>query len=109
MCFNSNPNRRKKGFFIFLLILAGISALTGVVMFLWNTILPDLIHVNQISYWHALGLLMLCKILFGGFRFGGGYRGHNRWKNKFSNMSPEEKEAFKEKMKERWGKKQNSC
>lgn len=100
---NSKPKRFKKGFFIFLFVLAGIFGLTAIVMTLWNAILPDLIHVEHLSYWHAMGLLALCKILFGGFRFGGGgYRnGSNRWKGKFMNMSPEEKEAFKEKMKER--------
>jgi hypothetical protein len=103
MCFK--PNNRKKGFFIFLAIVAGIFGLTAVVMLLWNAVLPGLIPVATISFWKAMGLLALCKILFGGFRFGDS-RGSSRWKNKFANMSPEEKEAFKEKMKERWGKRE---
>lgn len=104
MCFNSNSNHFKKGFFIFLFITAGIFGITAVVMWLWNAILPGLIHVSAIGYWQAMGLLALSKILFGGLKMGGGSgHRHNRWKEKFSSMSSEEKEAFKEKMKERWG------
>jgi hypothetical protein len=103
MCFNSN--NRGKGFFIFMAVIAGIFGLTAVVMLLWNAVLPGLIPVTAIGFWQAMGLLALCKILFGGFRFGGP-RGSSRWKNKFANMTPEEKEAFKEKMKERWGRRE---
>lgn len=100
-----SSNFRRKGPFIFLFIIAAIFGLTAIVMLLWNEILPPLIHVSPISYWHAMGLLALCKILFGGMRFGGGSRGpgwRSHWKEKCDNMSPEEKEALKEKMKERW-------
>ena len=105
MCFNSNNNRFVKGFFIFLAVVAGVFGLTAVVMLLWNAILPGLILVTAIGFWQAMGLLALCKILFGGFRFGGSHNSHP-WKNKFANMTPEEKDAFKEKMKERWGKRE---
>jgi len=104
---NSKFNCGRKGPFIFLFATAAIFGLTAVVMFLWNEILPPLIHVSSISYWHAMGLLVLCKILFGGFRFGGGGRpgfARSKWREKLANMTPEEKEAFKAKMKERWGK-----
>lgn len=51
------------------LAVAGIALLTWVVMALWNCLMPDLFHgVAQISYWQALGLLALCRILFGGLR-----------------------------------------
>lgn len=106
MCAYSNSNRFKKGFFIALAAIAGVFGLTAVVMLLWNTILPGLLPVGIIGFWQAMGLLALCKILFGGFRFGGGNHNQQRWKNKFANMSDEEKEAFKEKMKARWGKKE---
>src|ERR1700761_3148775 len=100
-------NNRKK----FLLIPVGIvaiSALIGfVVMTLWNNLLPDILHVGAITFWQAMGIFVLCKILFG---FGKG--GHNRWggkggnpwmrrqmAEKFKSMSPEEQEKFKAKMK----------
>ena len=54
-------------FFIMLFLLLSAAA-----MFLWNALLPQIIHVTVINYWQALGLMALCRILFGGFRFWGG-------------------------------------
>lgn len=83
----------------------------AVVMLLWNAILPDLVAVNPITYWQAVGLLLLCRILFGNFRKGGpfgpppgGGGSHSRrnyWREKWSSMSPEERAEMKEKWK-RW-------
>lgn len=71
-------------------------------MFLWNNILTDVTNVKPLSYIQAVGLLVLSKILFGGFRFGSPInkaRNSKRkyWKEKWMNMSEEEKAAFKEK------------
>jgi hypothetical protein len=81
-----------------------------VVMSLWNAILPDLIHVSPIGYWQAIGLLVLCKILFGGFQGGGGYK-KKMWKKeleeKWQHMTPEERERIKQEWRNRcrvWGK-----
>ncbi len=82
-----------------------------VTMSLWNWLVPVLFNGPFITFWQALGLLLLSKILFWGF---GGKRhchGHDpkagdHWKtkfyNKFSSMTPEERSALKEKMKEKW-------
>jgi hypothetical protein len=88
-------------------------ALLGVgyiVMLLWNEIVPGLFpSVAAITFWHAVGLLILCKILFGGFRKGGhrgGWRGKRQmmaWKQKWAGMSEEEKAKFKEEWKNRCG------
>jgi hypothetical protein len=76
---------------------------------LWNWLVPTLFNGPVITFWQGLGLLVLSKILFGGF--GGHHKcgGHNRhwaWKQhyyqKFANMSPEDRERFKAKMKEKW-------
>jgi hypothetical protein len=77
-----------------------------VVMTLWNWLLPRLFNLPAINFWQALGLLLLSKILFGGFR-GGHWGGHNRqWKqryyNKMAHMSPEERERFKSRVWEKW-------
>ena len=100
---------RKVAMFLLFVPLA-LFAFGSVVMFLWNAILPAVIHVSTINFWQALGILLLSKILFGGFRGGwGGRRGH-QWKNemerKLSNMTPEEKENFKQEWRNRcsrWG------
>lgn len=104
---DSNNKYRRRGPFIFLFIVTAVLGISAVVMLLWNEILPSLIHVEPISYWHAMGLLVLCRTLFGGFRFGGGRPGgwrNQQWREKWGNMSEEEKAALKQKMKERWGK-----
>ncbi|HHB52318.1 MAG TPA: hypothetical protein ENK75_04655 [Saprospiraceae bacterium] len=54
--------RNKKAFFP-LMFITLIFVISGVLMFLWNAILPDLIGVNSISYWQSMGLLILSRIL----------------------------------------------
>src|SRR6059058_4901049 len=44
----------------------------GVVMLLWNWLAPMLFGLRLITFWQAIGLLALCRILFGGFGLGGG-------------------------------------
>ena len=78
-----------------------------VTMSLWNWLVPALFTGPVITFWQAVGLLALSKILFSGFGKGGCHRGYQgRWRGKmyekFSNMTPEEREAFKKKMNERW-------
>lgn len=76
-------------------------------MWLWNAILPSLLHVNTITYWQSVGLLLLCRILFGGFRFapsGNRSRFGNRWgdmRDKWKNMSDEERLKFRAEMRNR--------
>lgn len=103
--YNSNKSQRfRRGFFFFLFISGMVFGAGALVMFLWNAVLPGLLHVSEINYWQSLGLLALCRILFGGFRFGG--KGHyygGGWREKYKNMSDEEREALKAKWKERCG------
>lgn len=84
------------------------------VMSLWNWLIPSIFGLTTITWVQALGLLVLSKILFGGFRGGGGWGGGcggNRqhfWKQKMAErmekMTDEEKEHFRTKMQNRWGK-----
>jgi hypothetical protein len=85
-----------------MLFLVAIAAMSGVVMLLWNALVPALfISVPAINYLQALGLLVLCRILFGGLRGHGGWRGRmhghragaERWA-KWQAMTPEEREQF---------------
>ncbi len=83
-----------------------VIAFGGIVMLLWNWLIPSIFNLREISFWEALGLLLLGKLLFGGFHGKDRSRNGMRWKqhyyNKFSSMTPEERERFKEKMKEKW-------
>ncbi len=58
------------GFMAFIL-LGGI-----VVQWLWNWLLPDICGLRRVTFWEALGLLALCRILFGGFGKSAGSHGH---------------------------------
>lgn len=94
---------------IILIAIAAITAFGFIVMGLWNAILPAVIGVKAITFWQALGILILSKILFGGFGKGGGAFGRKRheWrqemKAKWAAMSPEEREKFKAEWKNRCG------
>ncbi len=83
--------------------------LGAVTMILWNWLVPVLFAGPAISFWQALGLITLSKILFSGWGKGSwNHYGHDNshWKNKFyekfSNLTPEEREALKQKMKDKW-------
>lgn len=91
---------RKVAGFI-LLAIVGVMVFSGIVMLLWNALLPDLFHFPLITFWQALGLLILTKLLFGGFRGGGprGARFKDKMKQRWMNMTPEEKEKFQQ----NWG------
>lgn len=89
-----------------LLAVAGVTFFGWVVMSLWNAVLVPAAGANIISFWQALGLLVLSRILVGGFG-GGKKRSHRQgnWpsREKWMQLSQEEKETFKDEMKKRWG------
>jgi hypothetical protein len=71
-----------------------------VVMHLWNWLLPAMFGWRQVTFWQALGLLVLCRILFG--RLGGHRPGGGRWRG-WQRMTPEEREKFRQGMRSRCG------
>jgi hypothetical protein len=78
-----------------LLVLVGIGVLGWAVMTLWNWVMPALfVGARTIDFAHALGLLVLSRILFGGFRGHGGWRARRHWR-KWEAMTPEERERFR--------------
>ena len=100
--------KRKIGFFILAFPL--FFMLMGyVVMLLWNNTLAEITPLQRINFWQAVGLLLLCRILFGGFRFNGpkgrgGGPNHpkaQQWREKWMDMSDEERERFKSEWKKR--------
>ena len=103
----------RKGLMFFIFFIAAVLLFTWIVMNLWNAILPAVLHVSSITFGQALGILILSKILFGGFHRGWGGR---RWRmhgmqEKLAAMTPEEKEKFKAEWKDRcnrWRKKDDT-
>lgn len=119
-----NPRERyRKGrialpFFILIAALL----LGAAVQWLWNAILPEVADVRPISYWQAVGLFVLCKILFGSFRGPGRPQHRDKWrrfrrkfgpegeaqsaswKHRWMNMTAEERLRFRQEMWERFRK-----
>lgn len=100
--YNQRPSfrRKKYGFLFVLFIPALLLLLSLVVMFLWNATLPKLVNANPITYWQSAGLLLLCRILFGGFKFGNrnggrGFGPSKEMRDKWVNMSAEDRDKFK--------------
>ena len=80
-----------------------LTVFTFVVMHLWNWLMPAVFGWHVISFWQALGLLILSKILFGGFR-GGSHRPwhwRRRMMERWERMTPEEREKFRDSMRGR--------
>jgi hypothetical protein len=112
-------NKHKKKFWLaFPCIIGAIGLFIWFFQWLWNMVLPDVLGVKAINYWQSLGILLLSKILFGGFNgakekfrrrndFNNGIGGDRRgnWKQKFETQfcgSEEEREKFKEMWKQRF-------
>ena len=76
-----------------------------VVRLLWNWLLPPLFGWPQVTFWQALGLLALCRILFGGIGMHGSPRSNvgRRMAERWAKMTPEERELFRQGMRERCG------
>jgi hypothetical protein len=94
------------------MLLIAPFAIVGIVVFialggmlvqlLWNWLLPPLFGLPAVTFWQAIGLLALCRILFGGVGTRGcGPRG--RMRERWGHMTPEERERFRKGMRARWG------
>ena len=88
------------------LAIAAMGLLSLVVMSLWNWLVPSLFRGPALQYWQAVGLLLLSRILFGSLRGRGGWHGHWRarmWRERWANMTPQERERFRERFQHRCG------
>jgi chromate transport protein ChrA len=76
-----------------------------VLMSLWNWLAPAVFGARTITFWQALGILVLSKILFGGFGGRPGRGGHWRggMRERWAQMTPEEREKFRQGMRRRCG------
>jgi len=96
--------RKKRIFLIAPLAIIGIAIFIVIggelVMQLWNWLLPGLFGWRQITFWQAVGVLALCRILFGGLG-GRGFRRsrfRRRMAERLEQMTPEERERFRQGM-----------
>lgn len=119
-----DPTQRRKPYFLipfFIVLFLVVASLA--VMMLWNNIVHEVIPgVGMLSYWQATGLLILCRILFGGFHkphdkrqwmqqhqkeWGGGpWNGGPPWGRQWREMSEDDRKNFREEWKKKrcaWG------
>ena len=104
---------KKKWIFLAPLALLGIALFIWLggelVMRLWNWLLPTLFGWRQITFWQAVGLLALCRILFGGLGSHGSQRSNvrrridQRMDERWGRMTPEEREKFRQSWRSRCG------
>jgi len=78
--------------------VAAVAVFGFVVMSLWNWLATAVFGLRTITFWQALGILIFSKILFGGFRSRPGYGGHwrRRMNDRWQQMTPEEREQFRQ-------------
>jgi hypothetical protein len=98
-------NRAGKVLMFALFAVLAVTVFGFVVMRLWNWLMPALFGLHLIGLWQAIGLLILSKILFGGFHGRHGGRGHwrHRMMERWGHMNPDEREKFRHLVRDRWG------
>lgn len=101
---------RKRMFLMAPFAIVGIAVFAAIggeiVKLLWNWLTPALFGWRPISFWQAVGLLALCRILFGRSGLGRGFRRPGSWRRTpggWKRMSPEEREKFREGIRAHWG------
>ena len=91
-----------------------VTAAVFATMSLWNWLMPMIFHLPTLTFWQTLGLVVLSRILTGGFGRGGrgGWARGQAWKRQIQHrmeaFSPAEREKFRQQMRSRcagsaWG------
>ncbi len=91
---------------MFVVMCVAVLALLGfVVMSLWNWLMPELFGLKLIGYWQAVGLIILSRLLFAGYGRPGrrGGRLRHRMRERWEQMTPEEREKFRQGLRGCWG------
>lgn len=98
--------RRRRWYLLFLIpplfvLFVGLGG--WVVMQLWNWLMPAVFDLPVVTFWQALGLLALSRILFG--NFGPGRRGgggppwmRHRLAKRWDTLTPEERDRVRRSM-----------
>lgn len=102
---NSRCGGRGRFWKVPFIVAAIILIKSGIVLLLWNALIPDLFHGPVLTYLQALGLTVLAKLLFGFPRFRpfAGRHGAPPWKARWAGLSPEEREKLREDIRKHFG------
>jgi hypothetical protein len=99
------PNRILRVLKFVLIATLALSVFSFLMMSLWNWLMPALFGLRLITFWQAVGILVLSKILFGGLRprFGPGMYWRRRMMARWEKMTPEERQKLREGLRGRCG------
>lgn len=96
-----------RGMKIAAIVTAAVALFGFIVKGLWNVLMPSIFGWHRITFWQAVGLLVLSKILFGGaFRGGRNIHWRRRMRDRWEKMSPEEREKFSRSMRGCFGRRE---
>ena len=96
-----HPHRAARAAKILLTVLVAATVIGFAVRELWNALMPQIFGLHALTFWQALGLLVLAKLLFGGFHRhsgGGQARWRHRMRERLEQMTPEERDRFRQGM-----------
>lgn len=97
-----NRSRWLRGLSCFVMVIALLALVSCVVMLLWNLLMPALFALPALSFAQAAGLLVLTRILFGGFH-GRGFGGRRAMRERWESMTDEEREKLRSGLRRRCG------
>ena len=88
------------GFVILGAIAAAVFALVFgyLIMLLWNWLMPTIFGLTTITFWQAVGIAFLARLIFGGGKHSSNHSKHSKYSkyNKFRHYKNQEyKDAFK--------------
>ena len=90
---------------VLVIVAVAFTVFGFVTMQLWNWLMPVIFGLHAITFLQAVGLVLLSKILLGGFR--PPWAGRRRWKQnlaeRWMEMSPEERERLRTGLRGHWG------
>jgi hypothetical protein len=90
---------RKRWYFFIPLVIAAFIGFGYFTMYLWNWLMPMLFHLPEITFWQTIGLMILSRLILGfgsHHRRGHGHHCQRDMHEKWGNMTPEEREKFRE-------------
>jgi chromate transport protein ChrA len=94
-----------RGLKVAAIAIVAVAVVGFLLMSLWNWLAPAVFGARTITFWQALGILILSKILFSGFGGRPGRGGHwrDRMRNRWAAMTPDERERFRQGLRNRCG------
>ena len=75
-----------------------VAVMGAIIVMLWNALMPEIFDLPKITFWQAVGLFILSRILFGNFGGWGSRMRRARFVRGWNGLTPEERERFRQAM-----------